>query len=37
MKKYMSTFLAVLMLAVLFLGCGATTAESEPVTMRLGA
>ena len=37
MKKYMSTFLAVLMLAVLFLGCGATTAESEPVTMRLGS
>ena len=37
MKKYMSMFLAVLMLAVLFLGCTGTTAESEPVTIRLGS
>ncbi len=34
MKKYMSLFLALLMLAVLFPGC--TAAESEPVVMRLG-
>ena len=37
MKKYMSMFLAMLMLAVLFLGCAGTTAESEPVLMRLGS
>ena len=37
MKKYMSVLLAVLMLAVLFLGCNATTAEAEPVTIRLGS
>ena len=45
MKKYMSMFLAMLMLAVLFLGCDATTADTapaaeptaEPVVMRLGS
>ena len=42
MKKYMSTFLAVLMLAVLFLGCAAAPPapagrSPEPVTMRLGS
>ncbi len=35
MKKYMSILLVLLMLAVLFPGC--TTAETEPVTIRLGS
>lgn len=37
MKKYTSLFLAALMLAVLLLGCGATTAADEPVVIRLGS
>jgi len=43
MKRYTSTFLALVMLAALFLGCAATTAETdptptaEPVVMRLGS
>ncbi len=46
MKKYTSLFLAMLMLAVMFLGCNATTADTdpaaaqtpaEPVVMRLGS
>ena len=43
MKKYTSMFLAMLMLAAMFLGCAATTADADPtptpdpVVMRLGS
>ena len=43
MKKYTSMFLAMLMLAAMFLGCAATTADvdptptPDPVVMRLGS